>query len=406
MFGRKGDDLTVELPVTYPEAALGANVEVPTLNGPVTLKVPAGTPNGKTFRVRGKGAPKKGGHGDLLATVQRRRAGQALARGEAAAQAAAGSAEGFPTEAIGGGLMVERQDRNDDGGDRAVYMISVAAELAGVHPQTLRIYERKGLLRPKRTQGNTRRYSERDIELLQRIQALTQDAGINLAGVKLIMEMRAQMDELRRRDRGAAAQLAHRRAIAMTGRRTSGQMVPVRTVIRMPWQGEVSMTDVRLVRLRSADLDVMGRARKDWTTAMGYPDAFGPAEHAELVERIERSGEFDGTELVLGIQVDGRLVGEVQARQPRMGLPPGVFELGIDLFDEADRGRGFGRVALAQLLTRSVRAGRRAPRPAHDRRRQRCDAQAVRAPGLRVRRRDAELHAHRSTDRATTRCTR
>ena len=52
-----------------PEAALGANVEVPTLNGPVTLKVPAGTPNGKTFRVRGKGAPKKGGHGDMLVTV-------------------------------------------------------------------------------------------------------------------------------------------------------------------------------------------------------------------------------------------------------------------------------------------------------------------------------------------------
>jgi molecular chaperone DnaJ len=69
LFGRKGDNLTLELPVSYPEAALGANVEVPTLNGPVTLKVPAGTPNGKTFRVRGKGAPKKGGHGDLLITV-------------------------------------------------------------------------------------------------------------------------------------------------------------------------------------------------------------------------------------------------------------------------------------------------------------------------------------------------
>jgi molecular chaperone DnaJ len=69
VFGRKGDDLTVELPVTFPEAALGAHVQVPTLNGPVTLKVPAGTQSGKTFRVRGKGAPRKGGHGDLLATV-------------------------------------------------------------------------------------------------------------------------------------------------------------------------------------------------------------------------------------------------------------------------------------------------------------------------------------------------
>jgi molecular chaperone DnaJ len=68
-FGRKAHDLTLELPVTYSEAALGANVQVPTLNGPVTMKVPAGTPNGKTFRLKGKGAPKRGGHGDLLVTV-------------------------------------------------------------------------------------------------------------------------------------------------------------------------------------------------------------------------------------------------------------------------------------------------------------------------------------------------
>jgi molecular chaperone DnaJ len=69
VFGRRGNDLTVELPVSFPEAALGAQVQVPTLNGPVTLKVPAGTPSGKTFRIRGKGAPRKGGHGDLLVTV-------------------------------------------------------------------------------------------------------------------------------------------------------------------------------------------------------------------------------------------------------------------------------------------------------------------------------------------------
>jgi molecular chaperone DnaJ len=72
VFGRKGSDLTVDLPVTYPEAALGANVTVPTLNGAVTLKIPAGTPNGKTFRIRGKGAPRprRGGQGDLLVKVQ------------------------------------------------------------------------------------------------------------------------------------------------------------------------------------------------------------------------------------------------------------------------------------------------------------------------------------------------
>jgi len=69
VFGRKGDDLTVELPVTYPEAALGAQVQVPTLNGPVTLKVPPGTQTGKTFRIKGKGAPKRSGYGDLLVKV-------------------------------------------------------------------------------------------------------------------------------------------------------------------------------------------------------------------------------------------------------------------------------------------------------------------------------------------------
>jgi molecular chaperone DnaJ len=69
IFARKGNDLTVEVPVTFVEAALGANVSVPTLNGPVMLKVPGGTQSGQTFRIRGKGAPKRGGHGDLLVTV-------------------------------------------------------------------------------------------------------------------------------------------------------------------------------------------------------------------------------------------------------------------------------------------------------------------------------------------------
>ena len=83
--------------------------------------------------------------------------------------------------------------------DRAVFIISVAAELAGVHPQTLRIYERKGLLQPARTAGNTRRYSERDIERLRTIQRLTQEEGLNLAGVKMFVEMEDEIDQLRRR---------------------------------------------------------------------------------------------------------------------------------------------------------------------------------------------------------------
>jgi MerR family transcriptional regulator/heat shock protein HspR len=93
------------------------------------------------------------------------------------------------------------EDRSVTAGaqDRAVYIISVAAELAGVHPQTLRIYERKGLLTPARTAGNNRRYSERDIQRLRMIQRLTQIQGINLAGVKMIVEMEDQLDRMRRR---------------------------------------------------------------------------------------------------------------------------------------------------------------------------------------------------------------
>jgi MerR family transcriptional regulator, heat shock protein HspR len=80
--------------------------------------------------------------------------------------------------------------------NRAVYVISVAAELAGVHPQTLRIYERKGLLDPARTMGGSRRYSERDIARLRRINDLTA-AGLNLAGVKHVMELEDELASVR-----------------------------------------------------------------------------------------------------------------------------------------------------------------------------------------------------------------
>src|SRR3989440_6835345 len=80
---------------------------------------------------------------------------------------------------------------------RAVYIISVAAELAGVHPQTLRIYERKGLVDPARTGGGSRRYSERDIERLRRIQELT-NAGLNLEGVRRVIQLEDEVARLRR----------------------------------------------------------------------------------------------------------------------------------------------------------------------------------------------------------------
>jgi MerR family transcriptional regulator/heat shock protein HspR len=82
------------------------------------------------------------------------------------------------------------------GKDRPLYMISVAAELAGMHPQTLRIYERKRLVQPQRSAGNTRLYSDADIERLQLIQRLTQEEGVNLAGVMRILELQTQIERL------------------------------------------------------------------------------------------------------------------------------------------------------------------------------------------------------------------
>jgi MerR family transcriptional regulator/heat shock protein HspR len=79
--------------------------------------------------------------------------------------------------------------------ERPRYMISIAAELVGMHPQTLRIYENKGLVRPRRTRGNTRLYSEADLERLRLIQRLTTELGLNLAGVEVVLRLE---DELRK----------------------------------------------------------------------------------------------------------------------------------------------------------------------------------------------------------------
>ena len=114
--------------------------------------------------------------------------------------------------------MNERPDH------RAVYVISVAAELAGVHPQTLRIYERKGLVLPARTVGGSRRYSEADIAQLQRIQRLT-EGGLNLIGVKRVIELEAEVVRLRKEL--ADLQVASVQAVAATERQHRRDLVPV-----------------------------------------------------------------------------------------------------------------------------------------------------------------------------------
>jgi len=96
---------------------------------------------------------------------------------------------------------------NEDS-SRGVYMISVAAELAGMHPQTLRIYEARGLITPKRSPKNTRLYSRDDVERLLRIQALTSEMGMNLAGVEKVFELEEEMERMRRRMRSLERQAA------------------------------------------------------------------------------------------------------------------------------------------------------------------------------------------------------
>ncbi len=116
---------------------------------------------------------------------------------------------------------------------RPLYMISIAAELAGMHPQTLRIYERRELVKPQRSGGNTRLYSDADIERLRLIQALTQQEGVNLAGVERILELEAELVRMRAELEKVRASLrdAERRLAAeadRAGRTYRAEMVLVR----------------------------------------------------------------------------------------------------------------------------------------------------------------------------------
>ncbi|MFC4912440.1 heat shock protein transcriptional repressor HspR [Actinomadura gamaensis] len=138
------------------------------------------------------------------------------------------------------------------GDDTPVYVISVAAQLSGLHPQTLRTYDRLGLVSPGRTQGRGRRYSMRDIVMLREIQRLSQDEGINLSGIKHILELQRENarlnDELQRareavRDlanelestRAVAARLAQQRRHGESGDAPGGDLVPIRATSVVVW---------------------------------------------------------------------------------------------------------------------------------------------------------------------------
>lgn len=115
--------------------------------------------------------------------------------------------------------------------DRGVFMISVAAELADMHPQTLRMYEARGLIQPQRSPKNTRLYSQEDVERLRRIQEMTAEQGLNLAGVETVLELEERLEEMRaelRRMRERTAEMEQRMAdeIARARRSLGSEIVP------------------------------------------------------------------------------------------------------------------------------------------------------------------------------------
>ncbi len=111
------------------------------------------------------------------------------------------------------------------------FLISVAAELAGMHAQTLRTYDRLGLVSPRRTSGGGRRYSEHDVDLLREVQRLSQDEGVNLAGIKRIIELTNQVEALQSRVKELTEELAQMR----TGQRRDLAVVPKSTAL-VVWQ--------------------------------------------------------------------------------------------------------------------------------------------------------------------------
>ena len=215
LYRRQDDDLHCEVPVTMTEAALGVHVEVPTPDGPVVIEMPAGTQTGQRFRMRKRGMPRPAGQGrgdlyvearvwvpavrddesrELLREFERRNRHDPrrdLGRGR--------GTEGALMGPRGKRARAESSVASEPGtppGRGKYYMISVVAKSYGVHPQTLRLYEREGLLKPSRTEGNTRLYSEDDLRQLEVILNLTRDLGVNLAGVEIVLNMRRKMEQM------------------------------------------------------------------------------------------------------------------------------------------------------------------------------------------------------------------
>ena len=244
VFSQKGKDLTVKVPITFAEAALGTTVSVPTLDGkPVNVKVPAGTRSGRVFRVSGQGVPAAGKTGRPAGHFRSGRPGQAFGRREAGRR---GPGQGI------GRMQVTNCGRNWElrpnesrratrrcAGHRHAGAARRAAERDQTWPsmsspwrpswpasthRPCAFTSAKAFSGPARTLGGSRRYSDQDIELLRRIQDLT-SAGLNLEGVKRVIELEAEVARLQQELAQARAEA--REAVDQVHRHYRRDLVPL-----------------------------------------------------------------------------------------------------------------------------------------------------------------------------------
>ena len=202
IFKRKGDNVEVEVPLTIPEAIRGAEVEVPDAERAQEAACARRhqARHGPEAARRRPPAPERQDARRHPLPLRHRRPGEPQPGAVRGGREAVGGHERQPaSEAVLMSVRRRTTARVTVDHQRGVFMISVAAELADMHPQTLRMYEARGLIEPKRSPKGTRLYSQADVDRLRRIQEMTSDLGLNLAGVERVLELEEQLERASRR---------------------------------------------------------------------------------------------------------------------------------------------------------------------------------------------------------------